>query len=92
MVASTCGVSKLSSCVAAQYTENWSTSRYCQRAVAYLDGVTAQVAALEAKRSVFHLQTQPLSANVGLIKALGGGWNVAQLAASNPIETKEKSA
>jgi outer membrane protein TolC len=48
--------------------------------------------ALEAKRSVFHLQTRQLSATVGLIKALGGGWNVAQLTASNPIETKEKSA
>lgn len=52
--------------------------------------VTAQVAALEAKRSVLQLQTQQLSANVGLIKALGGGWNVAQLAASNSTQIKEK--
>ena len=58
--------------------------------MAYLDVVTAQVAALEAKRSVLQLQTQQLSANVGLIKALGGGWNVAQLAASNSTQIKEK--
>jgi hypothetical protein len=36
-----------------------------------------------------HLQNPQLSANVGLMKALGGGWNVARLAASNRIETKE---
>ncbi|MCF5239704.1 RND transporter, partial [Pseudomonas sp. PA-5-4G] len=75
---------------AAQYAEDLSTSRYRQGAVAYLDVVTAQVAALEAKRSVLQLQTQQLSANVGLIKALGGGWNVAQLAASNSTQIKEK--
>lgn len=75
---------------AAQYAEDLSTSRYRQGAVAYLDVVTAQVAALDAKRSVLQLQTQQLSANVGLIKALGGGWNVAQLATSNSTETKEK--
>ncbi|MFL1493935.1 hypothetical protein [Pseudomonas antarctica] len=43
------------------------------------------VAALQATRHVWQLQTRQLSANVGLIKALGGGWNVAPLAASNPI-------
>ncbi len=75
---------------AAQYAEDLLTSRYRQGAVAYLDVVTAQVAALEAKRGVLQLQTQQLSANVGLIKALGGGWNVAQLAASNSTQIKEK--
>jgi len=33
------------------------------------------------------LQTQQLSANVGLIKALGGGWNVAQLTGVNQAST-----
>ncbi len=85
MLGSSNGVSKPSSCVAAQYAEDRSTSGDRQRAVAYLDGVTAHVAALQAKRRVWQLQTRQLSANVGLIKALGGGWNVAPLAASNPI-------
>ncbi|WP_446435828.1 hypothetical protein [Pseudomonas sp. 1152_12] len=85
MVASTSAVSKPSSCVAAQYADGRSTARYRQRAVAYLDGVAAQVAALKAKRSMWQLQTRQLSANVTLIKVLGGGWDVAPLAASNPI-------
>ncbi|MFL1551142.1 MULTISPECIES: hypothetical protein [Pseudomonas] len=40
-------MSKLSSCAAAHYAEDRSTSRYRQRAVAYLDVVTAQLAALQ---------------------------------------------
>lgn len=75
---------------AAKYAEDLSTSRYRQGAVAYLDVVTAQEASLQAQRSVLELQTEQLSANVGLVKALGGGWNVAQLAASTPTDTKEK--
>lgn len=59
---------------AAKYTENLSLDRYKQGAVGYLDVVVAQTASLQAQRSVLDLQTQQLSANVGLIKALGGGW------------------
>ncbi|MGY2290974.1 efflux transporter outer membrane subunit [Pseudomonas sp. SDO528_S397] len=68
---------------AAQEAEDLSMARYRQGAVAYLDVVTAQVASLQAQRSVLDLQTQQLSANVGLIKALGGGWNVAQLTSAS---------
>ncbi len=68
---------------AAQYAEDLSLARYRQGGAAYLDVVTAQVASLQAQRTVLDLQTQQLSANVGLIKALGGGWNIAQLAQKN---------
>ncbi|MGH8357601.1 MAG: efflux transporter outer membrane subunit, partial [Pseudomonas sp.] len=68
---------------AAQYAEDLSLARYRQGGAAYLDVVTAQVASLQAQRTVLDLQTQQLSANVGLIKALGGGWNMAQLTQKN---------
>jgi len=59
---------------AAQKTLDLSMERYKQGAVGYLDVVTAQQAALEAKRSLIDLKTQQLRASVQLIKALGGGW------------------
>jgi NodT family efflux transporter outer membrane factor (OMF) lipoprotein len=63
---------------AARYTENLSLERYKQGAIGYLDVVVAQTASLQAQRSVLDLQTRQLSANVGLIKALGGGWSRAE--------------
>lgn len=65
---------------AAQYSENLSLARYKQGAVGYLDVVVAQTASLQAQRSVIDLQTQQLAASVGLVKALGGGWNSTDLA------------
>nr|GFD52156.1 outer membrane protein OprM precursor [Tanacetum cinerariifolium] len=63
-----------------QYSENLSLARYKQGAVGYLDVVVAQTASLQAQRSVIDLQTQQLAASVGLVKALGGGWNSTDLA------------
>jgi NodT family efflux transporter outer membrane factor (OMF) lipoprotein len=63
----------------AQYSENLSLARYKQGAIGYLDVVVAQTASLQAQRSVLELQTQQLAASVGLVKALGGGWNSTQL-------------
>ncbi|NWB96250.1 efflux transporter outer membrane subunit [Pseudomonas gingeri] len=77
---------------AAQYSEDLSLARYRQGAVAYLDVVTAQVASLEARRSVLDLQTQQLSANVGLIKALGGGWNITQLNGKPEVAVNQAAA
>lgn len=62
-----------------QYSENLSLARYKQGAIGYLDVVVAQTASLQAQRSVLELQTQQLAASVGLVKALGGGWNSTQL-------------
>jgi NodT family efflux transporter outer membrane factor (OMF) lipoprotein len=59
---------------AAQKTLDLSMERYKQGAVGYLDVVTAQQTALDAKRSLIELQTQQLRASVQLVKALGGGW------------------
>ncbi|MGV8919174.1 MAG: efflux transporter outer membrane subunit [Pseudomonas sp.] len=65
---------------AAQYSQDLALARYRQGAVGYLDVVEAQTVALQAQSSVLDLQTRQLSANVGLVKALGGGWTSAELA------------
>jgi NodT family efflux transporter outer membrane factor (OMF) lipoprotein len=59
---------------AAQKTLDLSMERYKQGAVGYLDVVTAQQTALDAKRSLINLKTQQLRASIQLVKALGGGW------------------
>jgi NodT family efflux transporter outer membrane factor (OMF) lipoprotein len=64
---------------AAQYSEDLALARYRQGAVGYLDVVEAQTVALQAQSSVLDLQTRQLSANVLLVKALGGGWTSAEL-------------
>lgn len=64
---------------AAQYSEDLALARYRQGAVGYLDVVEAQTVALQAQSSVLDLQTRQLSANVALVKALGGGWTNAAL-------------
>ena len=72
---------------AAQDSENLSLARYKQGAIGYLEVVVAQTAALQAQRSVLDLQTQQLAASVGLVKALGGGWNVSELAVNDTLGT-----
>jgi NodT family efflux transporter outer membrane factor (OMF) lipoprotein len=69
----------------AQYSVDLALSRYRQGAVGYLDVVQAQTAALDAQRGVLDIQTLQLSANVQLIKALGGGWSSAELASTAAV-------
>ena len=67
---------------AAQHAMDLATDRYKQGAVSYLNVVQAQTVALEAKRSLLELDTQQLRASVQLIRALGGGWSIDQLASN----------
>jgi NodT family efflux transporter outer membrane factor (OMF) lipoprotein len=59
---------------AADHTLNLSMALYKQGANSYLDVVTAQVASLDAHLTLLGLQTNQLRASVGLVRALGGGW------------------
>ena len=61
---------------AAERIEQQQMNRYQAGFSSYTDVVTAQASALGARRSLLQLQVQRQQAAVGLIQALGGGWQV----------------
>ena len=62
----------------AEHSLTLSTNRYKGGIVTYLEVLTAQNTALAAKQTAIDLLRRRLSASVLLVKALGGGWTVAQ--------------
>ncbi|HEY2133171.1 MAG TPA: efflux transporter outer membrane subunit [Acetobacteraceae bacterium] len=64
---------------AAQHTLDIALNLYKQGITSYLEVVTAQTALLQAQQSSIDLQARRLTADVGLIRALGGGWDTSQL-------------
>jgi len=66
---------------AAQRALNIANARYVGGLVTYLDVVTAEQTLLDNQRLATQLLGQRLVTSVGLVKALGGGWDDSSLAA-----------
>lgn len=64
---------------AAQHSLELSTNRYKGGVVSYLEVITAQSIALTDERAAVDILRRRMIASVQLIKALGGGWNSANL-------------
>ncbi|SDF87913.1 efflux transporter outer membrane subunit [Paraburkholderia phenazinium] len=56
------------------------TNQYKSGTVAYLSVLTAQTTAFTAEQKLASLAGQRMVSSVGLVKALGGGWDVSQMA------------
>ena len=59
---------------AADLSLRLTTNRFNAGAVSYLDVVTAQTIALTNRRTADQIDARRMEAEVGLLKALGGGW------------------
>jgi NodT family efflux transporter outer membrane factor (OMF) lipoprotein len=64
---------------AAEHSLELSTNRYKGGVVSYLEVITAQSIALSDERAAVDILRRRMVASVQLIKALGGGWNSANL-------------
>jgi NodT family efflux transporter outer membrane factor (OMF) lipoprotein len=64
---------------AAQHSLALSTNRYKGGVATYLEVITAQSIALSDQRIAVEIAGRRMAASVSLIKALGGGWNAADL-------------
>ncbi|MBR8143159.1 efflux transporter outer membrane subunit [Burkholderia sp. AU19243] len=62
---------------AADLSLRLTTNRFNAGAVSYLDVVTAQTIALTNRRTADQIDARRMEAAVGLLKALGGGWQAA---------------
>jgi NodT family efflux transporter outer membrane factor (OMF) lipoprotein len=58
---------------------NISTSRYKGGVTTYLEVIIAQTTQLSNERTAADITTRQFAASVGLIKALGGGWDTTKL-------------
>jgi NodT family efflux transporter outer membrane factor (OMF) lipoprotein len=65
--------------VSAQRSYDLSNQRYKGGVTSYLEVLTAEAALLQNQRAAIDLQTRQFVASVGLVRALGGGWDAGQL-------------
>jgi len=63
----------------AQHSFDISNQRYKGGVTSYLEVLTAEAALLQNQRTALDLQTRRFVASVGLVRALGGGWDTSQL-------------
>ncbi|WP_420995499.1 efflux transporter outer membrane subunit [Cupriavidus sp. 30B13] len=69
---------------AARVAERVSLAQYRAGTTTYLTVVTAQALALSNERTAIQLRGRELAASVGLIMAIGGGWDSKALAMADP--------
>jgi len=63
----------------AQHSFELSNQRYKGGVTGYLEVLTAESALLQSQRTEIDLRTRRFVASVGLVRALGGGWDAGQL-------------
>ena len=63
----------------AQHSFDLSDQRYKGGVTSYLEVLTAEATLLQNQRTAIDLQTRQFVASVGLVRALGGGWDASQL-------------
>lgn len=63
----------------AQHSFDLSNQRYKGGVTSYLEVLTAETALIQDQRTALDLQTRQFVASVGLVRALGGGWDSSQL-------------
>ena len=63
----------------AQHSYEISNQRYKGGVTSYLEVLTAEAALLQNQRTAINLQTRQFVSSVGLVRALGGGWDATQL-------------
>ena len=64
---------------AAQHSLDLSNQRYKGGVTSYLEVLVAETALLTNQRTLTDLKTRQFAASVGLVRALGGGWDTTQL-------------
>jgi NodT family efflux transporter outer membrane factor (OMF) lipoprotein len=63
----------------AQNSFDLSNQRYKGGVTSYLEVLTAETTLIDNQRTAIDLQTRQFVASVGLVRSLGGGWDVTQL-------------
>jgi NodT family efflux transporter outer membrane factor (OMF) lipoprotein len=63
----------------AQYSFDLSNQRYKGGVTSYLEVLTAESTLLQNQRTAIDLEARQFAASVGLVRALGGGWDASQL-------------
>ena len=64
---------------AAQQSYDLSNQRYKGGVTSYLEVLTSEAALIQNQRTAIDLQTRQFVSSVGLVRSLGGGWDVTQL-------------
>jgi len=63
----------------ARHSYDLSNQRYQGGVTGYLEVLTAEATLIQNQRTAIDLQTRQFVSSVGLIRALGGGWDASQL-------------